>query len=151
MFSADYTLSTRLLYVYEDKLYGTLVAKVSNGEPAIFTAEKTGLYVFGIYVTSAAMDGTFTNIMLEEGNTRGAFVSYDTTRRTVEATFQNTRRPAAPTVYAMGEMAVESPSNLNTLNPGANVLPEFAFKEKENTLTFKGHGVAVVEWLEGGL
>lgn len=151
VFSADYTLTTRLLYVYKDKLYGTLVAKVQSGQPAIFTAEETGIYVFGIYVTSAATEGTFTNIMLEEGGTKGAFVAYDTTERTVEATFRNIRRPAVPTIYATGNLTVENPATFITLSEGANVLPEFTFHKGETTLTFKGNGTAVVEWKEGGL
>lgn len=151
VFSADYTLTTRLLYVYKDKLYGTLVAKVQNGNPAVFTAEEAGIYVFGIYVTSAATEGTFANIMLEEGGTRGAFVAYDATERTVEAIFSNTRRPAVPTVYAAGSLTVETSATFITLAEGANALPEFTFQKGETTLTFKGNGVAVVEWKEGGL
>lgn len=150
-FSADYTLTTRLLYVYKERLFGTLVVKAQSGEPAIFTAEEAGIYVFGIYVTSAATEGTFANIMLEEGGTRGAFVAYDKTVKTVEATFNNTRRPAVPTVYANGSLTVESPATFITLAEGANVLPEFTFQKGETTLIFKGNGTAVVEWKEGGL
>lgn len=151
VFSADYTLTTRLLYVYKDKLYGTLVAKVQSGKPAVFTAEEAGIYVFGIYVTSAASEGAFTNIMLEEGGTKGAFVAYDAAEKTVQATFSNTRKPAIPTIYAVGNLTVESPSTFITLADGPNVLPEFTFQKGETTLTFKGNGAAVVEWKEGGL
>lgn len=69
----------------------------------------------------------------------------------VVATFWNTRKSAVPTIYATGELTVESPSTFITLNPGENILPEFVFGPGNNTLTFKGQGVAVVEWKEGGL
>lgn len=69
----------------------------------------------------------------------------------VTATFYNTRKPAVPTIYASGELTVESQSNFVTLVDGENVLPEFVFSQGNNTLTFKGHGTAVVEWKEGGL
>ena len=151
IFSADYTLTTRLLYVYKDSLYGTLVAKVQSGEPAIFTADNTGIYVFGIYVTSAATEGAFTNIMLQEGETVGTYEAYDATEKVLAATMINTRRPAVPTVYVAKEMTVEDGHALATLSPGANVLTDFVFRQGENMLTFKGNGYAVVEWKEGGL
>lgn len=151
VFSADYTLTTRLLYVYKDKLYGELVAKVQNGSPCIFTAEKTGMYVFGAYVTSSAVDGTFSNIMLEEGTARTAFVPYDTTERNEFITFQNERKPAIPTMYAHGHITVESPSTFITLNEGAQIVTNFTFRDGATPLTFKGNGVVVVEWKDGGL
>lgn len=150
-FSADYTLTIRLLYVYKERLYGTLVAKVQSGQPAIFTAEETGIYVFGIYVTSAATEGTFANIMLQEGGTVEAFEAYDATERQLAVAFSNTRKAAIPTVYVAKQMTVENGHNFATLAPGANVLPEFAFTMGENTLIFNGNGTAVVEWKEGGL
>lgn len=150
IFSADYT-APRLLYVYKDRLYGTSVAQVSKGNPIIFTAEENAIYVFGLYVSSAANDGVFENVMVQEGSEKGTYAAYDTTEQTVEATFSNTRKPAIPTVYAVGSLTVESPSNFVTLAEGANVLPEFAFQQGETTLTFKGHGTAVVKWKEGGL
>ena len=151
VFSADYTLTTRLLYVYKDRLYGDLVAKEQSGQPCIFTAEKSGLYVFGIYVTSQATEGTFSNIMLQEGGTQTAFVPYDTTTKEQTVTFQNTRKPTIPTVYVHGGMTVESPSQFVTLTDGVNVATDFTFRQGETTLTFKGNGIAVVEWKEGGL
>lgn len=151
VFSADYTLTTRLLYVYKDKLYGTLVAKTQSGEPCIFTAEESGNYVFGLYVTSAANDGTFANVMLEEGTAKGTYIAYDATAKEVQATFSNTNRPAAPSMIASGAVTVESPSNLNTLTASKQTMPEFTFRKGDTTLTFKGNGYAVVEWEEGGL
>lgn len=151
VFSAGYTLTTRLLYVYKEKLYGTLVVKEQSGRPCVFTAEEAGIYVFGIYVTSVATEGTFTNIMLQEGSTVGGYEAYDAAAKEVVATFSNTRKPAVPTIYASKEMTVESPSTFITLSPGANTLPEFTFYKGETTLTFKGNGVAVVEWTERGL
>lgn len=151
IFSADYTLTTRLLYVYKETLYGTLVTKVQSGQPAIFTAEESGIYVFGIYVTSAATEGTFTNIMLQEGSVVGSYVAYDTATKTIATKFTNTRKPAIPTIYVHGTITVESASLFVTLKEGANTLPEFTFYKGETSLTFKGNGVAVVEWKEGGL
>lgn len=151
IFSADYTLTTRLLYVYKDRLYGTLVAKSDSGQPCIFTADSTGVYVFGLYCTSAAADGTFSNVMLQTGSAAGSYVAYDRTEKTVEATFLNTRKTAVPTIYVSGDLSVETPSNYVALSPGINLYPEFSFREPVNTLTFKGHGTAVVEWKEGGL
>ena len=151
VFSADYTLTTRLLYVYKDKLYGTLVAKTQSGEPCIFTAEESGNYVFGLYVTSAATEGTFANVMLEEGTQKGAYVAYDATSKTVQATFQNTNRPAIPAMVTSGAVTVESPSTFVTLTASKKALPEFPFRRGETQLTFKGNGYAVVEWEEGAL
>lgn len=151
VFSADYTMTTRLLYVYKDKLYGTLVAKTQSGEPCIFTAEESGNYVFGLYVTSAATEGTFSNVMLEEGTQKGAYIAYDATTKTVQATFSNTNRPAIPSMLARGTVTVESPSNFATLTASKQTLPEFRFNRGDTTLTFKGNGYAVVEWEEGGL
>lgn len=151
IFSADYSLTTRLLYVYRDKLFGELVAKSENGKPCIFTPEYSGIYVFGLYVTSAAADGAFTNVMLAEGNEKGAYTAYDTASKTVTAVFNNTRRPAVPIIYASKQMTVETPSNFLTLNPGMNMQDFFTFYQGENSLTFNGNGVAVVEWREGAL
>lgn len=151
VFSADYTMTTRLLYVYKDKLYGDLVAKEQNGKPCVFTAEKAGLYVFGIYVTSQATEGTFSNIMLQEGGTVGSFVPYDTTTKELAVTFQNTRKPAIPTMYTHGSLTVESPSAFVTLSEGKQIVTDFTFRQGETSLTFKGNGITVVEWKEGGL
>lgn len=150
-FSADYTLTTRLLYVYKNRLYGDLVGKQSGGKPVIFTAEENGVYIFGLYVTSAATDGTFANVMLEEGETVGAYVGYDATERTVAAIFHNVRKPTIPVAYANGDVSVESPSTLMALIAGNNTLEGFTFYQGENSLTFKGNGTVVVEWLERGL
>lgn len=151
VFSADYTLTTRLLYVYKDRLYGDLVAKEQSGNPCIFTAENTGLYVFGIYVTSQATEGTFSNIMLHEGSSKIAFVPYDKTTKEVSVSFQAVRNPAIPTMYVRGSLTVESPSTFVTLSNGAQIVSSFTFRNSETTLTFKGNGVAVVEWKDGGL
>ena len=151
VFSADYSQSSRLLYVYGDELYGTLIAKADSGKPCVFTAESTGIYVFGLYCSSNVTDGTFSNVMLQEGAEAGTYVAYDRTEKTVTATFRNTRKTAVPTAYVSGEMTVESPSVFVTLAAGTSVLPEFSFGQGATALTFKGHGVAVVEWKEGGL
>lgn len=150
-FSADYTLTTRLLYVYKDKLYGTLVAKMQSGKPCIFTAEESGIYVFGCYVTSTATEGTFANIMLQEGGTVGSYAPYDTTEREVSAAFHNVLRPAVPTAYASGNVEVQTESTALVLSAGANTLDGFVFRKGETTLTFKGNGTAVITWLERGL
>lgn len=151
IFSADYTLTTRLLYVYKDRLYGTLLAKEQSGRPCIFTAEENGIYAFGIYVTSAATEGTFGNIMLQEGDTIGAYEAYDTAEREVTAAFSNVRKPAVPTAYVTGNIEVQSASNAQVLSEGVNSLDGFVFPKGETTLTFKGNGSAVIEWLERGL
>lgn len=151
IFSAGYSLTTRLLYVYKDQLYGELVTKVQNGLPAVFTAEKNGIYVLGIYVTSAATEGTFTDIMLQEGETVGTYEAYDSSNKTVSEIFSNTRRVAVPSASVTGKITVESPSNTVTLSEGMNTLSEFTFYKGDTSLTFKGNGIAVVEWKEGGL
>lgn len=151
IFSADYSGTSRLLYVYKDRLYGDQVAKTDNGQPCVFTPDSTGVYIFGLYCTSGAADGVFTNVMLQSADTAAAYTAYDRTEKTLAATFWNTRKSAVPTIYASGELTVESPSTFITLNPGENILPEFVFGQGDNTLTFKGQGVAVVEWKEGGL
>ena len=151
VFSADYSLTTRLLYVYKNKLYGELVAKVTSGNPAVITATEAGIYVFGIYVTSAATEGTFSNIMVQEGSTVGAYTAYDKTNKTLEVTFSNTRQKAVPVAYATGSVTVETPSTFYTLSEGKQSLEGFTFNQGDNTLTFKGNGVAVIEWKEGGL
>ena len=150
-FSANYSLTTRLLYVYKNRLYGDLVAKESEGRPIIFTAEENGLYAFGIYATSGAKDGTFSNIMLEEGGAVGTYAAYDKAARTVEASFHNVRKSIIPVAYANGQVSVESPSNYMALITGNNTLDSFVFRQGDNPLTFKGNGTVVVEWLERGL
>lgn len=150
-FSATYTETTRLLYVYKDKLYGDLVAKVNNGLPAVFTAEENGIYICGAYATSAATEAVFTNMMIQEGGTVGAYESYDASERTVSASFSNIRKPAVPTAYTSGTVSAETDATLVTLSEGSQALPEFTFRQGENALTFKGNGVTVLEWLERGL
>lgn len=150
-FSASYSMTTRLLYVYKNRLFGDLVGSEKDGNAVIFTAEENGIYLFGVYVTSAAADGTFSNIMLEEGNAVTAYAAYDKTTRTVEATFHNERKPALPTAYVHGTASVETDSNYMALNDGKNTLDSFVFQKGDNALTFKGNGTAVVEWLERGL
>jgi hypothetical protein len=150
-FSAGYSLTTRLLYVYKDRLFGTLAGKEEAGKPVIFTAEENGVYIFAIYVTSAATDGTFSNIMLEEGGSVGTYAAYDKTARTVEAIFHNVRKTAIPVAYANSAVSVESPSNYMALNTGKNTLDSFPFYKGDTALTFKGNGTVVVEWLERGL
>lgn len=150
-FSANYSLTTRLLYVYKNRLLGDLAGNEKEGRPLIFTAEENGVYIFAIYVTSAATDGTFSNIMLEEGESVGTYVAYDKTARTVEATFSNVRKTAIPVAYANSAVSVESPSNYMALIAGNNTLDAFPFHKGDTTLTFKGNGTVVVEWLERGL
>lgn len=150
-FSASYTLTTRLLYVYRDRLYGELVGKATNGEPLIFTADENGVYAFGIYVTSAATEGTFTNIMLQEGSTVGTYEAYDKTEREVTATFSNVRKPSVPVAYVSGSVEVQSESNAQVLSRGTNTLVGFVFRQGETALAFSGNGTVVVEWLERGL
>lgn len=150
-FSANYSLTTRLLYVYKNRLLGDLAGNEKEGRPLIFTAEENGVYIFAIYVTSAATDGTFSNIMLEEGESVGAYVGYDATEKTVESTFHNVRKPTIPVAYANGDVSVESPSTFMALINGNNTLEGFTFYQGENSLTFKGSGTVVVEWLERGL
>lgn len=150
IFSAEYTLTTRLLYVYKDRLYGELVTKEQSGNPAIFTAAETGIYVVGIYVTSAATEGTFSNIMLQEGNTVGAYEAYDASTKTVEVTFTNTgKKTAIPTAYTAGSVTAETSSTFSTLTEGAYSMPEFSFyKDEAKVLTFEGNGVTVISWME---
>ena len=150
-FAADYSGSTRLLYVYSDRLFGNLIAKADSGGACVFTAPTSGVYLFGLYVTSAATDGTFANVMLTEGVEAVPYAAYDTATKTVTATFANTRLQAVPTVYTASTLTVENGHNFATLSEGENVLPEFAFTMGANTLTFKGNGVAAVEWREGAL
>ena len=150
-FAADYSGSTRLLYVYSDRLFGNLIAKADSGGACVFTAPTSGVYLFGLYVTSAATDGTFANVMLTEGAEAVPYAAYDTATKTVTATFSNTRLQAMPTVYTTSALTVENGHNFATLSAGENVLPEFAFTMGANTLTFKGNGVAAVEWREGAL
>ena len=148
IFSADFNLTAQTLYVYKDRLYGTAVA---TGNPCVFTAEETDRYIFGLYCSSGLTTATFDNVMVCEGSAKLPFEAYDATEKEVSAVFSNTRKAAIPTAYVTGDLTVENGHNFATLNPGENVLPEFAFTKGENTLIFKGNGVAVVEWKEGGL
>ena len=151
VFSAGGTSTTRLLYVYKDKLYGDLVAKEGSEKPCIFTAEQNGLYVFGIYVTSQATAGSFTNIMLHEGSAVQPFVAYDATAKEVAVTFQNERKAVIPTMYTHGNVTAKSTSKTVTLSDGKQIATDFTFVKGENSLTFTGNGIVVVEWKEGGL
>ena len=148
IFTADMKLTAQTLYVYKDRLYGTAVAV---GNPCVFTAEETSRYLFGLYCSSGVTTATFDNVMVREGSEKLSFEAYDATKKEVAAAFSNTRKAAIPTAYVTGDLTVENGHNFATLSPGKNVLPEFAFTKGENTLIFKGNGVAVVEWKEGGL
>lgn len=148
IFNADMTTQEQTLYVYKDKLYGTPIA---IGRPCVFTAEETGVYIFGLYCSSSVTSGAFSNVMVCEGSSKVPFEAYDATEKELSVVFNNTRKSAIPTVYASNAMTVENGHSFATLSPGANVLPDFPFHMGENTLIFKGNGVAVVEWKEGGL
>lgn len=152
IFSADYTLTTRLLYVYKDKLYGELVAKVNAGQPAIFTAEENGIYVFGAYATSAATEAVFTNFMIQEGNEVGTYEAYDAAEKEVAVTFSNSgKKTAVPKAFTTGTVTAETDATFSTLTEGEYTMTEFPFKPGETTLTFNGNGITVVEWIERGL
>ena len=152
VFSADYSGTTRLLYVYTDRLFGNAIAKADSGKPCVFTAPTSGVYLFGLYVTGAGTDGAFSNVTLNEGAVKLPYAAYEAATKTVTTAFENTRLSAVPTIYtATGGITVENGHNFATLSSGANVLPEFAFTMGTNTLTFKGNGVAAVEWREGAL
>lgn len=148
IFSADYTLTAQTMYVYKDRLYGTAMA---IGNPCIFTAEESGRYLFGLYCSSGVTSATFNNVMVKEGTVKGSYVAYDSTSKEVTTTFTNTRKSAIPKAYVTGNVTVETPSNFATLDPGENTLPEFIFHQGDTALTFKGNGIAVVEWKEGAL
>lgn len=147
-FSADMELTAQSLYVYKDRLYGTVVGA---GNPCVFTAEESKRYLFGLYCSSGVTTATFNNVMVHEGSEKVPFVAYNATEKTVTATFRNERKAAIPTVYATGNMTVESGSTIATLSPGANILTDFVFNKGDTTLSFNGHGIAVVEWKEGCL
>ena len=148
IFSADYNLTAQTMYVYKDRLYGTAMA---IGNPCIFTAEESGRYIFGLYCSSGVTSAVFDNVMVQEGAVKGPYVAYDSTSKEITTTFTNARKSAIPKAFVTGSVSVESPSNYLSLVPGANTLPEFIFKQGETTLTFKGNGIAVVEWKEGAL
>lgn len=148
IFSADYELTAQTMYVYKDRLYGTAAA---IGNPCIFTAEESGRYLFGLYCSSGVTSAVFDNVMLQEGSAVGTYEAYDATEKEVVATFSNTRKAAIPTAYVTGDLTVENGHVFVTLSPGENVLSDFVFNMGDNTLIFKGNGVAVVEWKEGGL
>ena len=148
IFSADYELTAQTIYVYKDRLYGTVVGA---GNPCVFTAEENGRYLFGLYCSSGVANGTFSNVMVREGSAKGNFEAYDTTEKEREVTFSNTRKSAVPTAYVTGSMTVESDSVFVTLAEGKQVLDSFVFYKGNTSLTFKGNGVAVIEWKEGGL
>ena len=150
VFSADYG-NAGTLYVYKDKLYGEQITKTNKGEPAIFTPEETGIYVFGLYVVSSTQAAEFSNVMLQAGAAVGAYEAYDGTGKEVVVTFGNTRKEAVPSAYVTGAISMESDSVFITLAEGKQLLDSFIFKQGDNSFTFKGNGVAVVEWEEGGL
>lgn len=150
VFSADYG-NAGTLYVYKDKLYGEQITKTNKGEPAVFTAEETGFYVFGLYVVSSTTEAEFSNVMLKAGSAVGAYEAYDGTEKEVVAIFGNTRKNAVPSAYMTGAMSMESDSVFDTLTEGKQLLDSFIFKQGDNSFTFKGNGVAVIEWEEGGL
>ena len=94
---------------------------------------------------------TGVKLQLEEGSTATPFEAFDTTVKTVTATFANTNRAAVPTIYVTSAMTVENGNFLAELSPGDNTLPDFAFFTGDNTLTFKGNGSALVKWTEGSM
>ena len=148
IFSADYTLTAQTMYVYKDRLYGTAVAV---GNPCIFTAEESGRYLFGLYCSSGVTSAVFDNVMVQEGAVKGPFVAYDSTSKEMTTTFTNSRKSAVPKAYVTGSITVENDSTFVTLDPGENTLSEFIFYQGSTALTFKGNGIAVVEWKEGAL
>ena len=111
----------------------------------------------GIYIaflddaTVLPSDVADLEFQIEEGNAATAFEAFDAVQKIVEATFGNTRKPAVPSAYVTGGVTVESDSVFVTLQPGKQLLDSFTFHQGNNTLTFKGNGAAIVEWLERGL
>ena len=150
-FSAGYSLQGRRLYVYEDSLQGKRISMVVDGNPNTFIAQKTGIYVFGLYCASDITTGTFENVMLQEGGTVGDYVAYDATSKEITATFTNARKAAVPTGYAAGTVEMQSDSVAQVLSPGKQLLDSFTFYKGNNTFMFKGNGIAVIEWEEGEL
>ena len=146
-----YTGTNPSLYVYNNFVERAVIKRVNSPFFLSFVAQETTRYAFTLIANSTTAAANFTNVMVFEGDVTIPFEAYDTTEMEVSASFSNTRKAAIPTVYASNEMTMENGHNLATLNPGENVLPEFAFVKGENTLIFKGNGVAVVEWKEGGL
>ena len=149
--SSEYTGYIPSLYVYKDVMFGELVRRLTVNLPITFTADETRICLFALVIHSETVTANFQNVFVSEGSVVETFEAYDATEKEVSVAFSNTRKAAIPTVYASNAMTVENGHNFATLNPGANVLPEFAFTKGENTLIFKGNGVAVVEWKEGGL
>ena len=139
------------LYVYNNFVERKVIKRVNSPFFLSFVAEETTRYAFALIANSTTATANFVNVMVFEGETTIPFEAYDATEKEVAAAFSNTRKAAIPTVYASNEMTVENGHSFATLSPGANILPEFAFVMGENTLIFKGNGVAVVEWKEGGL
>lgn len=150
-FSASYLLPGCRLYVYKDKILGTSVAQAASGNPCIFTAAETGIYVCGLYCISAAAEGTFENVMLQIGGTVGTYEAYDSSEKEVAATFSNTRKAAVPTGYVSGTIEMQSDSVSQVLSNGKQLLDSFIFYKGDNSFIFTGNGVVVVEWKEGGL
>lgn len=149
--STEYTGYIPSLYVYKDVMFGVLVRRLTVNLPVTFTADETGVYLFALVSHSETLTANYKNVLVTESSVAEGFEAYDKTAKEVSASFSNTRKAAIPTVYATGGLTVENGHNLAVLSSGANVLPEFAFVKGENTLIFKGNGVAVVEWKEGGL
>lgn len=139
------------LYVYNNFVEKVIIKRVNSPFHLSFVAQETTRYAFALIGNSTTVTANFINVMVFEGETTIPFEAYDTTEKELSVAFSNTRKAAIPTVYASNAMTVENGHNFATLNPGVNALPEFAFTKGENTLIFKGNGVAVVEWKEGGL
>lgn len=146
-----YTGSTPAIYVYNNFVDRALIKRAYSPFSLSFVAQETTRYAFTLVANGGTLTANFTDVMVYEGDEAIAFEAYDATEMELSMAFSNTRKSAIPTVYASNAMTVENGHNFATLNQGENLLPEFSFHMGENTLIFKGNGVAVVEWKEGGL
>ena len=139
------------MYVYKDFVGREIIKRTNIPSSLTFVALETTRYAFALIANSTTVTANFVNVMVEEGSAATDFESYDATENTGEATFSNLRKTAIPTVYVTGNMTVKKGTTIATLSSGANVLPEFAFKQGDTALSFTGNGVAAVEWKEGCL
>lgn len=140
-----------ILYVYSDKVYGTMIA-LGIGE-VTFTPEKSGFYYLTLIANQSTESAEFTNIMLNEGNTVIPYEAYQNVDEiTVSAYVENSRMPSVPDIYSMDDVTITNGEETFVIKAGETLRKEeFELKEGSNQFNITGTGIVVFDWQEGGL
>lgn len=145
-------LSQTSLYIYTDRIYGTLYKNSNAGSPCTFTPNKSSIYVVALITNSTATAADFGEVMLAEGSSVGTFELFDNTVKTKEVVVVGARMLVVPKIYATGEGIVTSKGVTRRLSTNAFIeIPEMQIEEGNNVFTASASGLVLVQYQEGRL